>query len=128
MYRRTIRLLSTFLLVSAIPIFCQTAGQIEPNAGKWKTWVISSGKDFRVPPPPNAASTKAELEWLRGLVAEKDSGIAAQIDFWDAGAPAYQWIELLNKRVLRGADISPYPQRLYAYVATAMYDATIAAW
>ena len=26
--------------------------QIEPNAGNWRTWVISSGKDYRVPPPP----------------------------------------------------------------------------
>src|SRR5262245_39178072 len=26
----------------------QLSGQIEPNAGNWKTWVISSGKDYRV--------------------------------------------------------------------------------
>ena len=25
---------------------------IEPDAGDWKTWVISSGRDYRVPPPP----------------------------------------------------------------------------
>ena len=41
--------------VVLLPVAAQTAGQIEPNAGKWKTWAISSGKDFRVPPPPDAA-------------------------------------------------------------------------
>ena len=34
-----------------------TTGQVEPNAGSWKTWAISSGKDFRVPPPPDAAAS-----------------------------------------------------------------------
>ena len=29
-------------------------GQIEPHAGNWRTWVISSGKDYRVAPPPGA--------------------------------------------------------------------------
>ena len=117
------------ILASAHAAYAQSFNQpIEPKAGTWKTWVISSGKDFRVPPPPGAAATKGEIEWLRGVVAEKDSRIAAQVTFWDAGSPAYRWIELLNNRVLRGANISPYPQRLYAYVATAIYDATIAAW
>src|SRR5713101_8405242 len=74
-------LFSVALVVSARAQ--DTAGQIEPGAGSWKTWVISSGKDFRVPPPPDAGSTKAELEWLRVAIAEKDSRIAAQVKFWD---------------------------------------------
>ena len=31
---------------------------IEPNAGSWRTWIISSGKDFRVASPPDAAATR----------------------------------------------------------------------
>src|SRR5215471_13391829 len=27
--------------------------QVEPKAGSWKTWVITSGREFRVAPPPN---------------------------------------------------------------------------
>src|SRR5437879_6061672 len=119
-------LFSVALVVSAHAQ--DTASQIEPGAGSWKTWVISSGKDFRVPPPPDAAATKGESEWLRGVVADNDSRIAAQVKFWDAGSSGYRWIELINNRVLAGANITPYPQRLYTYVATAMYDATIAAW
>lgn len=44
-----------------VPAWPQTAGQIEPQAGAWKTWAITSGKDYRVPPPPNADATKTEL-------------------------------------------------------------------
>jgi membrane-associated phospholipid phosphatase len=117
-----------FILVSVVPAFAQTANQIEPTAGSWKTWAISSGKDFRVPPPPDAAETRDELAWLRGVIAEKDPGVAAQVTFWDAGAPSYRWMDLITNRVLSGAPVTAYPHRVYAYVAMAMYDATIAAW
>ena len=43
---------------AAVAAFSQP---IEPEAGSWKTFVISSGKDFRVPPPPGEAETRAEL-------------------------------------------------------------------
>ena len=42
---------------------------IEPNAGKWRTWVISSGKDYRVPPPPGPGDTKVELRSLAELIS-----------------------------------------------------------
>src|SRR5262249_41510210 len=96
-------------LLVLIPAWSQTAGQVEPNAGNWKTWFISSGKDFRVPPPPDAATTKTELDWLRGLVAEKDPRIAAQVAFWDAGSPTYRWIDLIGNRILDGRLASGQP-------------------
>ena len=65
-------------------------GQIEPNAGSWKTWAISSGKDFRVPPPPDAAATLNELAFLKAFSQEKDPTIAGQVRFWNAGAPSYR--------------------------------------
>ena len=46
----------------------QADGQIEPNAGNWRTWVISSGKDYRVPPPPGRSQTRAELRLLADLI------------------------------------------------------------
>jgi membrane-associated phospholipid phosphatase len=116
-------------LVSVAPVFGQSVNQpIEPNAGNWKTWVISSGKDYRVPPPPDAATTKAELQWLHGVVGLKNPTIDQQVRFWDAGSPAYRWIDLISTRFLDGRNVTAYPHRLYAYVAMAMYDATVAAW
>src|SRR6185369_13803069 len=112
--------------ITAVPIFCQNTSQIEPNAGKWKTWIISSAKDYRVPPPPGDADTKDELAWLRDQVALKSPDIAAQVAYWDAGSPVYPWMDLMTNRIIAGANITGFPHRVYTYMATAMYDATIA--
>jgi membrane-associated phospholipid phosphatase len=114
--------------LAVISIWAQPAGQIEPHAGTWKTWAISSGKDYRVPPPPDAAATARELQWLHNYVAESDPSIAPEIKFWDAGSPAYRWIDLITTRYLQGRPVTAYPHRVYAYVAMAMYDATVATW
>jgi len=118
-------------LAFALPLSAQNkhAGdRIEPTAGQWKTWAISSGKDYRVPPPPSPSETQAELRALGDVIAHNDQQIAAQIAYWDAGAPAYRWIDLISNRLLAGTPTTAYGHRVYAYVAMAMYDATIAAW
>jgi membrane-associated phospholipid phosphatase len=113
------------MFACALPIFGQS---IEPKAGTWKTWIISSGKDFRAPMPPDAGTTSGELRWLHDAVAEPNSDIADSVRFWSAGAPAYQWLELINNRALSGAPLTAYAHRVYTYVILAMYDATIATW
>jgi len=104
------------------------AGQIEPEAGSWRTWIISSGKDYRVPPPPRPAQARAELRVLNELVSQNDDQTRQRIAYWDAGSPAYRWLDLINSRVLAGTPTTPFMQRVYVYVTQAMYDATIAAW
>ena len=119
------------LLMLAAPLCAQnkhSTARTEPNAGQWKTWIISSGKDYRVPPPPSASETQAELRALADLMAQNDEKTAAQIAYWDAGAPAYRWIDLISNRLLAGTPTTAFAHRVYAYVAMAMYDATIAAW
>ena len=106
----------------------QISNPIEPNAGNWRTWVISSGRDYRVPAPPGAAETRAELRAMADLMANNDETVRQQIKFWDAGAPPYRWIDLINARLLAGTPTTAFPHRVYTYVALAMYDATIAAW
>ena len=129
------RFCRSVIYLIALPLFAQSSRQpIEPKAGSWKTWVISSGKDFRVPPPPDAATTAGELKWLRDAVAEPNPYIAASVQFWSAGSPGYRWMDLVTNRVLAGQQILPghttldSGARIYAYLALAMYDATIAAW
>jgi membrane-associated phospholipid phosphatase len=118
----------TLIPLIAWPLWPQPATQIEPLAGTWKTWVISSGKDYRVPPPPDAATTKSELEWVRGQIAKIDTQVAEQIAFWDAGSPGYRWLDILAARSEANQPLSMYPVRPFAYLNMAMYDATIAAW
>jgi membrane-associated phospholipid phosphatase len=123
------KLILTFVAVAvALPLCAQAADPIEPNAGNWRTWVISSGRDYRVPPPPGAADTQAELRALSDRISRNDAQILQQIAYWDAGAPAYRWIDLITARLLAGVPTTTYPQRVYMYVALAMHDATIATW
>jgi membrane-associated phospholipid phosphatase len=124
--RVLLALVSSLSLV--LPAHAQSSGPIEPNAGNWKPWIISSGKDFRVPPPPSADETRHELKALAELVTHNDAAIQQQIEFWDAGAPSYRWMDYINQRALNGPALPAFPHRIYTYVAIAMNDATIAAW
>jgi len=118
----------TFAAVT-LPLHAQADGPIEPNAGLWRTWVISSGRDYRVPPPPGSAETQAELRALASLINHNDAQAQQQIAFWDAGSPAYRWIDLLNARTLAGIPTATNGRTgVYTYVALAMHDATIATW
>ncbi len=116
-------------LLACLPALPQTTGQIEPKAGAWKTWAITSGKDYRAAPPPDAEATNGELDWLRSMAAVRNNPkIAEQIAFWDAGAPSYRWMDILSKRIIAGQPVTGYAHRVQTYMAMAMYDATIAAW
>jgi membrane-associated phospholipid phosphatase len=104
------------------------ADGLEPGAGRWTTWVISSGKDYRVPPPPGPAHTQAELRQLAELLRHNDAAAHEKIAYWDAGSPGYRWLEVISSKVLAGQPATPYAHRVYTYVALAIYDATIATW
>lgn len=115
------------ILLSALAA-APARGQVEPNAGNWKTWIISSGRDYRVPPPPDNAGTQAELAWVAGVTSEKDPVIDSQVRYWNAGAPAYRWSDIVVNRYLNGQNLSAFPVRASTYVSLAIHDATIAAW
>ena len=125
------RFLVVVILASAHAAFAQSVNQpVEPKAGTWKTWAISSGKDFRVPPPPDAGATLAELAALKAFSQEQDPRIDEQVRFWNAGPPSYRWVDVVTSRLLdvTQTPIGAFPNRAYLYVALAIYDATIAAW
>src|ERR1044071_3922499 len=115
------QLIFVFVVIGVtVPLSAQTSRQIEPNAGSWKTWVIPSGKDYRVPAPPGPAETNAELKTLAELISSNNAQTNQQITLWDAGAPAYRWIDLISERQLAGTPTTAYIHRVYAYVALAM--------
>ena len=116
------------LLLTLVIASDLSAQAVEPLAGTWKTWVISSGKDYRVPSPHGPAETSTELQAMSDLIRFNDARTKEQITFWDAGSPAYRWIDLISERQLAAIPTTAYPHRVYAYVALAIYDATIATW
>lgn len=121
-------LLVMMTLAVAFPLEARATGPVEPNAGNWKPWVISSGRDYRAPAPPAPNETQAELRALADLVRHHDAATAERIAYWDAGSPAYRWMDLLNARATAGQSLTPFAVRVYAYLAIAMNDATIATW
>ena len=100
----------------------------EPEAGAWKTWVISSGSQMRLAPPPDQYATAAELDHVRQAAASRDAPALADIAYWDAGPPAYRWMQIAAQEVAKRNLPGPLGTRAMALVATVIYDATIAAW
>ena len=100
---------------------------IEPDAGSWKTWLLASGEQLRLPPPPGKFDTVDELEVLKGLAAQRDAAALEQIRYWNAGAPGYRWNEIATAYGIdKGILLMAY--RMLALMNVAIYDATVAAW
>jgi membrane-associated phospholipid phosphatase len=120
---------SNHLVAQTSSVPAQTSfGLIEPEAGTWKTWVLASGSQFRLPPPPDSAATRAEIDELQALASQRDAAARDRITFWNAGAPSYRWVEVALERILKGPVRGLNASRHVALVNVAMYDATIAAW
>jgi len=99
------------------------AQQVEPLAGTWKTWVLTSGSQLRLPPPPDSVATRAEIAQLRALEGERDVAARDLINFWDTADPGFRWIEMLFPLGTGAVNA-----RAFSLLSVAIYDATIAAW
>ena len=114
---------TTLFLMALVFIAVQLQAQLEPTAGNWKTWFITSGRDYRLPPP---ASYKEELAQVLDQQKNLDAAGRQQIIFWNAGAPGYRWQDIINK--LWTTDTGRYGALANMLMGAATYDATIAAW
>jgi membrane-associated phospholipid phosphatase len=114
----------------------------EPLAGTWKTWVLTSGSDFRPGPPPDCTLTQeaAELAEVKSfshvLPAPGSSFIPlSPFDteskgfFWQGRALAF-WSDLLEKKIFENHldNNPPRAARAYAIQNITGYDAMVACW
>lgn len=111
------------ILIAALFITPQLNAQVEPTAGTWKTWFITSGKAYRLPQP---GSYKDEIAQVISAQKNLDSAGLQQILYWNIGAPGFHWQEMINK--LWTVDTGRYGLLANMLLGTATYDATIAAW
>jgi membrane-associated phospholipid phosphatase len=105
-----------------------TAGAVDPGAGAWRTWVLGSGRDLRLPPPPDAQATATELQQVRALAGQRDAAALARIRRWDFWSPSHQWNDVL----IDVSAANPIPGgsgiRAFAMMNVALHDALVTAW
>jgi membrane-associated phospholipid phosphatase len=114
--------------VTGLSLVGSLSAQVEPNAGRWKTWVIPSGGTLRLAAPPNDATTAAEILQIKSAISQLDTATIEQIHFWDAGAPGYRWMQMTEQLAVSEGLPTPLQTRALALVGAAIYDATVAAW
>src|SRR6516165_12745438 len=102
-----------------------SSAQIEPNAGKWKTWVLTSGDQLRLPQPPDEAATRGEIAQLKDIAKQRDAETLERITWWNAGPPGYRWTTIA---IPPGPANASLHSRIMALLSVAIYDATVAAW
>jgi membrane-associated phospholipid phosphatase len=103
------------------------ASQVQPDAGAWQPWVLAAGDELRPAAPPDQTASLAEIDELKEMMAQRDSAAEALVTYWDAGSPAYRWVEIA---VAAHQALPPGPPftRPMSLVTVAMSDAMIAAW
>jgi membrane-associated phospholipid phosphatase len=121
-------LTSAIMLVSVVAVAHAAGDQIESKAGSWKTWVISSGREFRVAAPLDDAATAVEIIELKSLAKKRDAAAKNQIAYWNVGPPSYRWHEIALSEVMRNNLPWNYAMRNFALMHVAIYDALVAAW
>src|SRR5579864_1392366 len=82
------------------PAIARTA-QVEPQAGNWKTWVLTSGSQLRLPAPPDNAATRAEIGELKALATQRDTATQEKIAYWDTAAPGYRWDAITRDELVK---------------------------
>jgi len=108
----------------------QRAVSAEPTAGEWRPWVLESGSQIAVPPPPQDGSQAArqDADELRSVVASRssrDEELARMLDREPAVEP---WLREVMGYVADTPKDPARASRNYALVSVAMHDAMIATW
>ncbi len=83
---------------------------------------------MRLPAPPASDVTSTELQWVKECATQRDAATLAQIHYWDAGSPAYRWMQIALQAVQNANLPAPLQTRALALIAAAISDATVAAW
>ncbi len=102
----------------------------EPTAGTWKTWVLSSGAEIQVPPPPmkDSDKAKADLEAVKDAADDRTDATKATVDKWSGPLPTKPWTEAMFRAIEKSSKNPPLSSRNGALIHVAMSDAVMAAY
>jgi membrane-associated phospholipid phosphatase len=102
----------------------------EPTAGNWTTWVVSSGGELYVPPPPatDSPAAKRDAEALDAAMRKRTPAQQALARTYSSNPVVKPWLEQTMELVSRRPKDPPSSSRSYSYVSAAMEDAAITAY
>jgi membrane-associated phospholipid phosphatase len=114
----------TAVVAAAQPPAMRSAARYE--AANWKTWLLDNPGKISIAAPPGNAQSKKELQAIKQQMSKLDAQKKVAIKYWDAGAPAYRWNQVIDG--LLEQDYSVMLRMPAAWMNIAIYDATILAW
>jgi membrane-associated phospholipid phosphatase len=107
---------------------------LEPLAGAWKTWIMTSGSQLRPGPPPafGSAEYQAALAEVKRVCNNATPSQRAIALFWADGAgtatPPGHWAEIAMSLIARDRLSTPAAARIMALQGAAAADAAISCW
>jgi len=108
----------------------RVAAPFDPGAGGWRTWVLTSGNQFRPTPPPlpGSATFDENLAELQHLSTSRTTAQADTARYWASEAPSARW-EVFMQDELRERRFTPLrAARAQALASVSSYDALVACW
>lgn len=106
-----------------------TGEGVEPKAGTWKTYIISSSSEIKVPAPPSGSKATTEQKEVERLAGERSQQVQDAVKRWNTPVAIRPWMDLNIELVSHGGvKDPPTASRSYAATSIAMYDAIVAAW
>ncbi len=100
----------------------------EPKAGTWRTWVLGSSDEIRVPEPPTGERAESEAAELRRLATQRTPEVEERIKRWNPGLALKPWLDLHLELVAAGVKDPPLASRGYSLATVAIYDALVATY
>jgi membrane-associated phospholipid phosphatase len=119
----SLAILSTAIFASAQMNLSRQSANYE--AANWKIWLLDNPQ-IKTVAPPSAAQAKVELQTLRQGTKMLDEKRLAAIKYWDAGAPAYRWNQIVPGLVSQKQEV--LLRMPSSWMNIAIYDATVLAW
>ncbi len=106
-----------------------TGAGVEAKAGTWRTYIISSGSEIKVPAPPTGSKAASEQKEVERLAGERSQQVQDAVKQWNPPVAIRPWMDLNIELVSHGGvKDPPTASRSYAATSIAMYDAIVAAW
>jgi hypothetical protein len=103
---------------------------VEPMAGQWKTFILTSATEIQ-PPPPKPCNSEEYKAQVRQLVDASHNRTAEQIrliHYWGDSPPPAIWNNILNERIESHNLSIVDAARASAYLNIGMYDAGVSTW